>query len=233
MTQETMPVLGPRLLLPENVEDPALGAPGIHQYRQESIDLSTARTLELRKFSGCSLFVSELNGSLQVAFNNADSPLITLREGEVYYVSFNQLFLSNPAQADADTCNLLAGTELATFETGNAAGRRPIMRHKTTGTGALALSTTQARRFKLVRVTVKFSAKPTTSEDVTLTLNSKDGADYDSVLARANPSTGSGTGDVVFTGTENDIYEDGDELDLAFTNTDGKTYGAIIVVEPV
>ena len=113
-------------------------------------------------------------------------------------------------------------------------GRRPIKVYPATATsGALALSTLEARRFKLVKVTVKFNTKPTTSEDVTLTLNASDGADYDAIIARANPSTGSGTGDIVFTGDDNDIFEAGDELDLAFPNTENRTYGARIVTEPV
>ena len=107
------------------------------------------------------------------------------------------------------------------------------MTYPATGAVAIALSTSEARRFRLLKVTVKFDILPTTAEDVTLTLNAKDGEAYDVVLGRADPSIGSGTGDVVFTGTEEDVYEDGDELDLAYPNTDTRTYGARIVVEPV
>ena len=229
-----VPTLAPRIILPDS-DDPALGSPGLHQYRVAELDLTVARTgPELLKVAGCSLLVSELFGSLDIAFNNAESKLITLREGEVYYIKFNQLFLSNIAQADGGTCTLLLGTEDAVFETGNAARRRPIKVYpKTLTSGALALSTLEARRFKLVKVTVAFDTKPTTSEDVTLTLNAADGDAYDTVIGRANPSTGSGTGDIVFNGDDNDIYENGDELDLAFPNTENRTIGVRIVTEPV
>ena len=108
---------------------------------------------------------------------------------------------------------------------------RPVTVFNATGSGAIALSATGGR-FRLVEVTVKFSTIPTTSEDATLTLDANDGSGYDAVLARVDPSTGTGTGDVVISGDDH-IYESGDELDLAFTNTDARTYGARIVVEPV
>ncbi len=101
------------------------------------------------------------------------------------------------------------------------------------GTGALSLSTVERGRFRFVKATVKFSAKPVTGEDVTLTLDANDGASFDSVERRATPSDGTGTGDVVFYGLVGDIFEKGDQLILAFTNTDGRTVGARIVVEPV
>ena len=220
--------------LPE-VEDNGLGSPGLHQYTVEKVDLTVARTgPELLRVSGCSLFVAELHGSLSIAFNNAQSELIPLREGEAYFIEFNQLFLSNVAQPNGGTCRLRLGTAEASFEVTNVALRRPVTVYPATAaSGALALSTTEARRFKLVKITLKFNTKPSTSEDVTLTLNAADGAAYDAVLARANPSTGSGTGDIEFNGSENDIFEEGDELALAFANTDNRTYGARIVTEPV
>ena len=121
-----VPTLAPRIVLPDS-DDIALGSPGLHQYRIAEIDLTVAHTgPQLLKVAGCSLLVSELFGSLDIAFNNAESRLITLREGEVYYIKFNQLFLSNIAQPDGGTCELLLGTEEAVFETANAAGSRAI-----------------------------------------------------------------------------------------------------------
>ena len=115
-----------------------------------------------------------------------------------------------------------------------AAGRRPILVYEATVTsGAIALSTVEARRFKLVKVTIAFNTKPTTAEDATLTLNAKAGSAYDTVIARTDPSTGTGTGDIVWTGEDNDIYENGDELDFAFPNTDNRTIGVRIATEAV
>lgn len=101
------------------------------------------------------------------------------------------------------------------------------------GAAALSLRTTSRNvRFRFVRATVKFDILPTTSEDVTLTLKTKDGEAFDVVLARADPSTGGGTGDVSFLGDENDIFTADDELLLEYTNTDTRTFGARILVEP-
>lgn len=101
------------------------------------------------------------------------------------------------------------------------------------GAAALSLrSVSNGSRFRFIQTTVKFDILPTTSEDVTLTLKSGEGAAYDAVVARADPSTGGGTGDVTFLGDENDIFTANDELLLEYTNTDTRTFGARIVVEP-
>ena len=214
-------------------EDPGSGV-GSRKYNRALVDLSVARSgPDELVIAGCSLLVERLNGSLDLSFNNPEGELITLREGDVYYVDFTRVYLSNIAQPDPDTCKLLVGTAHGSFETVGASGRRPILVYEATGAAALALSTVENRRFKLVKVTVNFDTKPTTAEDVTLTLNAKASAAYDTVIGRATPSTGSGTGAVVFTGDDNDIFEEGDELDLAFTNTDTNTYGARIVTEAV
>lgn len=208
---------------------------GSRNYNRALIDLSVARAgpNEL-VLGGCSLLVEQLNGSLDLAFNNPEGQLITLREGEVYYLEFDRIFLSNIAQTFPDTCRLLVGTTQGSFETVGASGRRPVLVYpKSVTSGAMALSTLEARRFKLVKVTMSFNTKPTTVEDATLTLNAKDGSAYDTVLARSTPSTGSGTGDVVWTGEVNDIYESGDELDVAFPNTDNRTCSVRILTEPV
>ena len=103
------------------------------------------------------------------------------------------------------------------------------------GAAAVSLQTQKdGKQFRFVQATIKFNTLPTTSEDVTLTLKSTSlGVQYDVVLARADPSTGGGTGDVVFQGEEEDVFTDSDELLLEYTNTDTRTFGARIVLEPV
>ena len=71
---------------------------------------------------------------------------------------------------------------------------------------------------------------PTTSENITVTLNANDGAAYDTVLFSTNPSATAATS-VVFTPTDELIFETGDEIDVAFANTDTRTYGIRIVVQ--
>ena len=101
-----------------------------------------------------------------------------------------------------------------------------------TGAGAISVSTSIAANFILKSLTVHLSAAPTTSEDLTLTLNALDGSAYDAVLYRTDLSNGSKQ-DILFTPDGDLTFESGDELILAFTNTDTVTYGVRIVVEAI
>lgn len=99
-----------------------------------------------------------------------------------------------------------------------------------TGAAAIAASYAPSAAFRLLQVTVHFDAAPTTSENLTITLNANDGAAYDTVLYSTDPSTGSVT-DIVYL-PEQPIYcEAGDAIDVAFANTDTNTYGVRIVAE--
>ncbi|NIS21732.1 MAG: hypothetical protein GWN18_17385, partial [Thermoplasmata archaeon] len=69
-----------------------------------------------------------------------------------------------------------------------------------------SLSTSEGRRFKLLRATVHFSSAPTSSEDLTLTENANAGAAYDTVLERTDPSV-NGVTDVVITPDGEWVFE--------------------------
>ena len=98
--------------------------------------------------------------------------------------------------------------------------------------GAIALSFAPGAVFRLVRVTVHFNIAPTTSENLTVTLNNLAGAAYDTVLRSVNPSVGAIT-NVSFEFDDQQVFKNGDQIDVAYTNTDARTYGAEIVVEAV
>ncbi len=100
--------------------------------------------------------------------------------------------------------------------------------YNATGATAIALSTTLTADGILDHVTIKFNTAPTTAGNITLTLNANDGAAYDTVLLTVDPSDGRTS---IFWQPDEDLtLESGDELDLAYTNADGRTYGARIVV---
>jgi hypothetical protein len=103
---------------------------------------------------------------------------------------------------------------------------------KATGATAIALTFAPAVVFRLIRVTVHFGVAPVTSQDLTVTLNALAGAAYDTVLYRENPSVGALT-DISFEPEDDQVFQNGDQIDVAYTNTDGRTYGAEIVVEAV
>jgi len=96
-----------------------------------------------------------------------------------------------------------------------------------TGTGAISTSTAIAAEWKLLQVIVHFSSAPTTSQNLTMTLDSVTGAAYDTVLYSVNPSLSSAT-DLVYTPDNYMKFYTGDELVIAFTNTDGRTFGLTI-----
>ena len=102
----------------------------------------------------------------------------------------------------------------------------------TTGAAAVASSATvpTGENYRLVSITVHFSSAPTTSEVLTVKLNANAGAAYDTTLYSLNPSTGSTT-DIVYQPTYPLVLEGDDSVDIAFTNTDTRTYGIQITLQ--
>ena len=100
-----------------------------------------------------------------------------------------------------------------------------------TGAAAIATSLAPAAHFKLLAVTVHFSAAPTTSESLTITLNANDGAAYDTTLVSTNPSLTAATDITYIPDGGSLVCESGDAIDVAFTNTDTRTYGLRLVYQ--
>ncbi len=98
-----------------------------------------------------------------------------------------------------------------------------------TGAAALSLSYTvpTGATFDLNSVTVKFSAAPTTSEYLTITLDSALGAAYDVVLYKVDPSATSATS-IVWMPSGPLYLRPADAVVLAYTNTDARTWGATL-----
>ena len=98
-----------------------------------------------------------------------------------------------------------------------------------TGTGAIAASGTVATgsTYQLVSVSIHFDAAPTTSEDLTITLDANAGAAYDLLLYTLDPSASSVT-DILWQPDQDLVLEAGDAVDVAYTNSDGNTYGVQI-----
>ena len=101
-----------------------------------------------------------------------------------------------------------------------------------TGAAAIATSITAERVAQLISVSVKFSAAPTTSENLTITKNAVEGAAYDVVLLSTDPSSGAATS-IIHLPDEMLRLEPGDSIDVAYTNTDTRTYGVIITTTEV
>ena len=94
--------------------------------------------------------------------------------------------------------------------------------HVRTGSQPIDYSTdAHTSQRKLEAVLIHWSAAPTTSEDIVVTLNSALGSDYDTVIYRLDPSTDS-TVDVLLTEIELPLFR-GDAIDVDYANSDGRT----------
>lgn len=121
---------------------------------------------------------------------------------------------------------------------GRVVTREPVLEFSFKGTGAISLTTDLANRFpdiqfEVVMVEAKISAAPTTAENFTVTLQAHRGAtEWDVVIYSRDPSVGATTSLV-------NIWEHGyaimpgDELIVAYTNTDANTVAGRLVVRPV
>jgi hypothetical protein len=103
-------------------------------------------------------------------------------------------------------------------------GSGQLSRDSVTGAVAISNSTVIQRVARLVSVSVKFSVAPTTSENLTVTLNNVEGVAYDVVLLSTDPSSGAVTSIVYLPDSELWLAP-GDSIDVAYTNTDTRTYG--------
>ena len=108
--------------------------------------------------------------------------------------------------------------------------------YKINGTGAAAIATSMtvpaARTYRLLSVSLKFNAAPTTAGAFTVTLNANAGAAYDVVLYTVDPSATSITS--LFWQPDEPIYlEGGDAIDVAYANANTKTYGVQITARGV
>ena len=102
--------------------------------------------------------------------------------------------------------------------------------HRILAAGAISSVTdafTSERR--LLGVTVHFSAAPTTSEYLTVSLDSADGPEYDVVIYRIDPAAASTT-DIVYTDANLPLVV-GDALRVVYANSDARTVGIRLVLE--
>ena len=98
-----------------------------------------------------------------------------------------------------------------------------------TGSGAIATSYAPSAAFWLDAITVHLSAAPTTAENLTVTLDAVDGADYDTVVFSTDPSTGEGATDICFIPLVPIPCVTGDGIMVQYANTDAVTYGVRIL----
>ena len=96
---------------------------------------------------------------------------------------------------------------------------------RATGSGAVATTLAPGKAFQLLEVRVHLSSASATSENLRITMDAGAGAAYDSVLYSEDMDT---VADLVVTFTDR-YFSSTDELDIAWTNTDARTFGLEII----
>ena len=74
---------------------------------------------------------------------------------------------------------------------------------------------------------IKFSAAPTTAENITITFKSGKGSDFDTVIYQLDPSTNSET-DIIYSPDVALPLNKGDSVELVYLNTDARTISVIL-----
>ena len=97
---------------------------------------------------------------------------------------------------------------------------------------AASLVVPAGQTYRLISVTLHMSAAPTTSENFPVTLDASAGAPYDTLLYSLDLSVSSVT-NLLWQPDEPLLLEGGDAIDVAYANTDGRTYGVQITAEAV
>ena len=101
-----------------------------------------------------------------------------------------------------------------------------------TGAVAIAASVAAIKATEVIQITLNLNLAPTTSESLTVTINSVSGAAYDTLIYSLDLSTASTT-DLLWQPSEDLWLMPGDSLDIAYTNTDKRTYGLSVVTKEV
>ena len=74
---------------------------------------------------------------------------------------------------------------------------------------------------------IKFSAAPTSAENITITFKSGKGSDFDTVIYQLDPSTNSET-DIIYSPDVALPLNKGDAVELTYLNTDARTVSVIL-----
>jgi hypothetical protein len=105
-----------------------------------------------------------------------------------------------------------------------------LQKWRSSTTDGLDMDVAPGSEARLLMVTVKFSAAPTTSENLTVRYNHVDGGEYNPLLMSTDPSDGSVT-DVVYIPDAKLLLGANDSITVAYTNTDHRLVAAQVMME--
>ena len=87
--------------------------------------------------------------------------------------------------------------------------------------------------YRVMSISVHFSAAPTTSENLTFTLDANAGTAYNTLVYSVDPSATSMTDLMWYPDGWEWMLEGGDAVDVTFANTDGNTVAAQLTFKAV
>ena len=109
-----------------------------------------------------------------------------------------------------------------------------VFKVESTGAGLIAdsYSVDTPGEYRLISVSCVFGAAPTTSENFTITVDDKLGAQYDVLLYTLDPSAAAVT-DILWQPDEELMLVTGDRVTVNFTNSDANVFGLVFTVKRV
>ena len=109
-----------------------------------------------------------------------------------------------------------------------------VFKFNFTGTALMAHSATvpAGQHWRIISVSCNFNAAPVSAENFTITLDAQAGPVYDVLLYSTDPSAGA-ISDILWQPDEELMLEPGDQVDVAYDNTDVRTYGVQITFKAV
>ena len=107
-----------------------------------------------------------------------------------------------------------------------------VFRVAATGTGPISdwLAVPTGQTYRVLSVMLNLNVAPTTSENLTITLDAVEGAPYDTLLYSLDLAAGATT-DLVWQPDAKFVLLGGDKLTVAWPNTDGRTWGLLVTAE--
>ena len=100
--------------------------------------------------------------------------------------------------------------------------------HNATGSGAIASTLAPATNFVLVAIKLHLNGAAD-AEAFTATVDSTEGAAYDVIVYQVAAGTMQNKTDVTHSFDPPMPFKNGDEIDFAYTNSSGRTYGLEVV----
>jgi hypothetical protein len=109
-----------------------------------------------------------------------------------------------------------------------------VYKFNSEGAGVIAATATvpPGQHYRLISVSCRWTAAPTTSEFFTITADLHAGTAYDVLLYTVDPSVAA-TYSLLFLPDQEEIFEGGDAIDVAFANTDAQHWAVQITMKAV